>query len=85
MYAAKLTANELTELRLKDLIKIYGGPDSMPKKKAGGKEKPEKSQYVIALVGILRARNENDFGRVVKVLESELSRKIGKKGFGIGY
>ena len=83
MYAAKLTANELTEFRLKDLIKQYGGSDSMPKKKAGGKEKLEKSQYVTALVGLLRARNENDFGRVVKVLEAELSKKLGKKGFGI--
>ena len=83
MYAAKLTANELTEFRLKDLIKQYGGSDSMPKKKSGGKEKLEKSQYVTALVGVLRARNENDFGRVVKVLEAELSKKLGKKGFGI--
>ena len=54
----------------------------MPKKKSGTEDKIEKSQYVTALVGVLRARNENDFGRVAKLLEAELSKKIVKKGFG---
>ena len=54
----------------------------MPKRKSSTDEKIEKSQYVTALVGVLRARNENDFGRVVKLLEAELSKKTDKKGFG---
>ena len=80
--AAILAANELTEARLKALIKLNGGPNSMPKRKSSTDEKIEKSQYVTALVGVLRARNENDFGRVVKLLEAELSKKTDKKGFG---
>ena len=54
----------------------------MPKKKSGTEDKIDKSQYVTALVGVLRARNENDFGQVAKLLEAELSKKIVKKGFG---
>lgn len=53
----------------------------MPKIKKGA-EKVDKQSYVRALVGVLRARNENDFGRVVKILEGEMMRGSGKKGFG---
>ena len=79
--AAMVAANQLTEARIKALIKINGGPNSMPKKKPGSMEKMEKISYVTALVGVLRARNENDFSRVVQILEAELSKGSGKKGF----
>jgi hypothetical protein len=75
-------AGELTEARLKALIKINGGPNSMPKKKAGSTEKLEKGAYATALVGVLRARNDNDFEKVVQILESELAKGGHKKGFG---
>ena len=75
-------AGELTEARIKALIKINGGPNSMPKKRAGSTDKLEKGAYVTALVGVLRARNDNDFEKVVKILEAELAKGGHKKGFG---
>ena len=79
---AMATAGELTEARLKALIKINGGPNSMPKKRPGSTDKLEKASYVTALVGVLRARNQNDFSKVVKVLETELTRGKNNRGFG---
>jgi hypothetical protein len=79
---AMATAGELTEARLKALIKINGGPNSMPKKRPGSTDKLEKGSYVTALVGVLRARNQNDFSKVVKVLETELTKGKSNKGFG---
>lgn len=46
----------------------------MPKKKSGDKDKLDKSSYVRALVGVLRAKYENDFGQVVRVLEAEVTK-----------
>lgn len=67
--------------RLKTLIKSLGGPDSIPKKKTGSVEKVEKTAYVISLVDILRAQNDNDYSKVAKILQLEMSKGKGKKGF----
>ena len=67
--------------RLKTLIKTYGGPESIPKKKTGSVEKVEKTAFVISLVDLLRAANDNDYSKVAKILQSEMSKGKGKKGF----
>lgn len=77
------TAGGLTEARLKALIKMKGGPASMPKISPGGSDEHEKASYVTALVGVLRARNANDFSQVVRFLETELSRGKKSTGFGV--
>ena len=82
MGIAMAIGGELTEARLKALIKLNGGSNSMPKTDMIGKgEAVGKSCYVVALVGVLRARHGNDYSKVVELLEAELSRGKGKKGF----
>ena len=83
MRAAIMAANELPETRLKSMIKSYGDPDSMPRKR--GAEKPDKQAYVTALVDILRAKNNNDYSRVVSLLQSETMGSANKKGFSAGF
>jgi hypothetical protein len=65
--------------RLKTLIKSYGGPDSLPKKKKG--EELEKSNYANILVDILKAKMENDYSKVAPLLQAESVKSNGKKGF----
>ena len=73
---------ELTEARLKALIKLNGGSTSIPKIIVIGKDDAVgKSCYVVALIGVLRARHGNDYSKVVKLLEAEFSKGKGKKGF----
>ena len=81
MGIAMAIGGELTEARLKALIKLNGGSNSMPKTDMIGKGAVGKSCYVVALVGVLRARHGNDYSKVVELLEAELSRGKGKKGF----
>lgn len=75
---------ELSEARLKALIKLNGGSNSMPKINAFGVGKVvRKSCYAAVLVGVLRARNGNDYSKVVKFLEAEFSKRKVNKGFKI--
>ena len=61
---------------MKTLIKTHGGPDSIPKKKAGSVEKVEKTAFVISLVDILRAANDNDYSKVAKILQSDMTKAV---------
>ena len=81
MGIAMAIGGELTEARLKALIKLNGGSNSMPKTDMIGKGAVGKSCYVVALVGVLRARHGNDYSKVVELLEAELSKGKRKKGF----
>jgi hypothetical protein len=75
-----MTVYEFTEAKIKSIIKSIGGPNSMPKKV--GADKVTKEKYIINLLGVLRAQNENDFSKVLMVLEAELAKGKSKKGFG---
>jgi hypothetical protein len=82
MDIAKAIGGELTEARLKALIKLNGGSNSMPKiGMIAEDDLVGKSRYVVALIGVLRARHGNDYSKVVKLLEAEFSKGKGKKGF----
>ena len=73
---------ELTEARLKALIKLNGGSISIPKVTVMGKDDVVgKGRYVVALIGVLRSRHGNDYSKVVKLLEAEFSKGKGKRGF----
>jgi len=88
------TANELSEARIKDLIKTRGGGRvqiSRPKvSRAGkvdsdenikGKSSFTKADYITVLVDLLRSQEENDYGRVAKLLQAETTTAGKKKGF----
>jgi hypothetical protein len=88
------TANELSESRIKDLIKSRGGGRvqiSRPKaSRAGkvdsdenvkGKSSLTKADYVTVLVDLLRSQEENDYSRVAKLLQAETTTAGKKKGF----
>ena len=69
------------------MIKSYGGPAAMPRKRAAsgdGGEKLVKMDYVTSLVDLLRALNGNDYSPVAKLLQEESSKGGAKKGFGGG-
>ena len=60
------------------MIRTYGSPDSMPKKKENGKVK--KIEFVVALVDILRTKYGNDYEKVANLLRETAPSK--NKGFG---
>lgn len=81
MKASLIAASELSETRLKALIRTHGGIDSMPKMRTGSTDKMDKTVYVAALVDILRENNENDYSKVAPILQAETAKLGGKKGF----
>mmetsp|Transcript_16547 Transcript_16547/g.15889 ORF Transcript_16547/g.15889 Transcript_16547/m.15889 type:complete len:333 (+) Transcript_16547:86-1084(+) len=82
MRIAVESANDLSESKLKALIKLHGGMDAMPRMKVGSTEAMDKTAYVAAIVDVLRQNNENDYGKVAPILQKELTKGNGKKGFG---
>ena len=76
MRGAITAGNELSESRIKQLIREVGGPKAMPRKKRGSEVKLSKSDYLAALLEILKTDNENDFQKVAEALQ----REAGKKG-----
>jgi hypothetical protein len=82
MRMAVSAGNELSENRLKELIKARGGTNAVPRAKRGSK-KVAKTVYLAALIDLLRAENDNNYELVHKVLVLESdSATGGKKGFG---
>ena len=83
MRAAVKAAEDIPEARIKALIKQYGGPEAMPKKRGANKEgKMEKKVYDTTLVDVLRAAFGNDYQLVAKMLQEESSKGGQRKGFG---
>lgn len=89
MRSAVTAANELTEARIKELIKSKGGGRvSLPRPKAkkgenGGKEAGlSKTDYLTVLVDLLRQQEENDYKKVALMLQKENQTAGKKKGFG---
>lgn len=69
---------------MKDLIKSYGGPGAVPKKKKdadGIVEKLEKSVYISALLEAMRSDCQNDYQKMATLLQSESLVKT-TRGFG---
>jgi hypothetical protein len=63
---------------VKEMIKAYGPPGSMPKSK--GKEKLKKVEYIVTLVDVLRTKFANDYEKVAKFIQDSATTK--NKGFG---
>ena len=77
---------ELTESRIKELIKTYGGPDSLPKRKkaVSADNKLEKTDYINSLIEVMRKNPifENDYQQIALFIQKELKTKAASKGFG---
>jgi hypothetical protein len=92
MRAAAMSATEMSESRIKELLRYHGGPNAVPKLRARRGTgtvagQLEKGDYLAALIDLLREQNGNDYGVVAQMLakESAASKKKGfeKKGFGV--
>ena len=83
MKASIIAANQLSETRLKSLIRTHGGIDAMPKMRTGSTDKMDKTVYVATLVDVLRENNENDYSKVAPILQAETAKGGGKKGFSV--
>lgn len=76
--------------RLKDLIKVYGGQEALPKKKKGGDSESGarntigREVYVSRLIEAMRRDPviENDYEKLAKTLQSVANDGAVKKGFG---
>eukprot|EP01041_Mallomonas_annulata_P009480 gene9480-19689_t len=81
-------ANNMSENKLRELIRQYGGPAAVPKKKRTKPDEEEapglisrnKAEYITTLLDILRAKNGNDYSLVASAMLKE-SKSLGK-GFG---
>ena len=83
MRAAVAAGNELSESRLKGLIKIEGGTQALPKKRTGANAtKLSKGDYLTKLVDMLRISNHNDYRKVSLILQAQTKSSGKKKGFG---
>jgi hypothetical protein len=86
MRTAVKLANDLSEAKIKDIIKLYGTQASLPKKKKSGggegkeEEKVTKNTYITSLLEVLKAKHGNDFQKVTEFLQDEIG-KSSKKGF----
>lgn len=79
-----MAAHDMSESRIKELIKSYGGPDALPRRKRGSEEKLQKSDYIGALLDAARFSDafKNDYAKIADMLQSERVAAKGKKGFG---
>jgi hypothetical protein len=88
MRAAVAAANELTETKIKELIKTRGGGRvSIPRPKRKGSEDGKaaplvKSDYLAVLVDLMREQEGNDYKAVTLLLQAEITKTRGTKGFG---
>jgi hypothetical protein len=80
--SAVLSANTLSESKLKELIKMNSSQNAVPKldrKKYKGRL--QVADYAAALIDVLREANDNDYSVVASILQQESSAAV-KKGFG---
>ncbi|KAJ1437176.1 hypothetical protein B484DRAFT_445331 [Ochromonadaceae sp. CCMP2298] len=87
MRAAAMSAADMSESRIKELLRAYGGPNAVPKLRARRGTgtvtgQLEKGDYLAALIDLLREQNGNDYGLVAEMLAKE-SAATKKKGFGV--
>ena len=86
MRMAVAAGNELSEARIKDLIKERGGVKALPRARRGSnpdqKSKLRKTDYLTTLVDMLRAENDNDYEKVHAWLVNEGKSAGKKRGFG---
>jgi hypothetical protein len=87
MRQAVLKGGELTEDRIKTLIRLQGDPNAVPKldkKKYQGKF--GKQDYLTVLIDILRENSGNNYADVVAFIDKELRSSPSSKaarGFGV--
>ena len=82
METAILSANELSEDRIKELIRSVDSPSAVPKlDRSEYTGKLLKADYAFQLVDSLREANQNDYGKVAEILQRE-AEAAKKKGFG---
>jgi hypothetical protein len=82
-----MSAADMSESKLKELLRAYGGPNAVPKLRAHRGTgtvtgQLEKGDYLAALTDLLREQNGNDYGLVAEMLAKE-SAATKKKGFGV--
>ena len=83
MRMAVTAGNDLSESRIKDLIKERGGVKALPRARRGNNaEKLKKTDYLTTLVDMLRAENDNDYEKVHSWLIEKGKSAGKKKGFG---
>ena len=80
--------------RLKELLKLYGSPDTKLKRRKttdsespnGTPQKIEKTDYITTLLDVLRLNENfgNDYKVMAQFLMNDSNTTKGKKGFGAG-
>ena len=79
--------------RLKELLKLYGSPDTKLKRRKttdsespNGTPKIEKTDYITTLLDVLRLSDDfgNDYKMMAQFLMNDSNTTKGKKGFGAG-
>jgi len=83
--SAAKSASDMSEGRVKDLLRKYGGPNAVPKlrvRRGTGtvSGQLERGDYIAALIDLLRDRHNNDYAEVAAILERD-NKSTQKKGF----